>query len=67
MGRHLLQSAFLARFVYGRTGRPLQNYLLRSPYARVCAARWYEGNALEASTIVRLGAGLARHAFGRES
>lgn len=63
MGRHLLQSALLARVVYGRAGRPFQNLLLRSHYARACAARWYDGDPLEPSAIVRLGASLARHAL----
>ena len=61
MGRHLLQSAVLARFVFARAGRPFQDFLLRSPYARAQAARWYEGDPLEPSTIARLGAGLVRH------
>jgi flavin-dependent dehydrogenase len=58
-GRHLLQSAWLARRVYGRLGHPARRYLLRSSYARAAAMRWYRGEALSMSTQLRLGLGLA--------
>lgn len=61
MGRHLLQSAWLAPRVYGKRGRVFQDYLLRSPYAREIAARWYEGQVLGPMTVARLALGLARY------
>lgn len=62
MGRHLLQSAWLAQYVYGKRGMPFQNYLLRSEFAREIAARWYEGQTIGLFTVARLALGLARHA-----
>ncbi len=64
MGRHLLQSAWLAPRVYGKRGKPFQNYLLRSDFAREVAARWYEGQTLGLFTVAKLALGLARHAVG---
>jgi menaquinone-9 beta-reductase len=58
VGRHLLQSAFLAKVVYGRFGRPARKYLLRSTYAREQAMRWYRGDALPMWNQVKLGLGL---------
>jgi flavin-dependent dehydrogenase len=58
IGRHLLQSAFLAKLVYGRFGRPARRYLLRSDYAREQAMRWYRGEALPMWNQVKLGLGL---------
>ena len=58
VGRHLLQSAFLAKVVYGRFGRPARKYLLRSEYAREQAMRWYRGDALPMWNQLKLGFGL---------
>jgi flavin-dependent dehydrogenase len=58
-GRHLLQSAWLARRVYGAFGHPARRYLLRSAYARGAAMRWYRGEQLSILTQLRLGLGLA--------
>jgi flavin-dependent dehydrogenase len=63
VGRHFLQSAWLARRVYGRFGGPARRYLLRSEYARQAAMRWYRGERLSAFTQLRLGLGLAANAF----
>jgi flavin-dependent dehydrogenase len=57
-GRHLLQSAWLARRVYGRFGHPARRYLLQSTYARAAAMRWYRGEKLGMFTQLRLGLGL---------
>ncbi len=62
-GRHLLQSAWLARRVYARVGHPARRYLLRSPYARAAAMRWYRGETLSLPTQLRLGVGLAASLF----
>ncbi len=62
-GRHLLQSAWLARRVYGRLGHPARRYLLRSSYARTAAMRWYRGEALPMSMQLRLGLGLTKSVF----
>jgi flavin-dependent dehydrogenase len=58
MGRHLLQSAFFARRVYG-TFRKARRYLLRSSYARTEAVRWYRGEPLTVGAQLKLGIGLA--------
>lgn len=63
IGRHLLQSAFLARLVYGRFGRPARKYLLRSAYAREQAMRWYRGETLPMTNQLKLGLGLLTAAF----
>jgi flavin-dependent dehydrogenase len=63
MGRHLLQSAWLAPLVYGPRGKPFQDYLLKSDFAREVAARWYEGQTLGLFTVAKLALGLARHAL----
>lgn len=63
LGRHLLQSAWLARRVYGRFGAPARNYLLRSEFARHAAMRWYRGETLSFFTQLQLGLGLLRSAF----
>ena len=62
-GRHLLQSAWLARRVYGKTGEPARRFLLRSSYARAAAMRWYRGETLSLPTQLRLGLGLAASLF----
>jgi flavin-dependent dehydrogenase len=61
IGRHMLQSAWLARRVYGggRLGSPARRLLLHSTFARDAAMRWYNGSSLPWSTKVRLGLGLA--------
>jgi flavin-dependent dehydrogenase len=59
MGRHLLQSAWLARRVYGPRGAPWQKLLVRSSLAREAGARWYEGRPLSLATKLRLAARLA--------
>jgi menaquinone-9 beta-reductase len=65
-GRHLLQSAWLARRVYctRRFGGPARNYLLRSTYARTAAMRWYRGEQLSMVTQLRLGLGLLASSMG---
>ena len=63
MGRHLLQSAFLAKVVYGRLGRPARKYLTRSTYAREQAMRWYRGETLPMTNQLKLGLGLLTAAF----
>jgi menaquinone-9 beta-reductase len=64
IGRHMLQSAWLARRVYSpRTGRPARRLLLRSTFARDAAMRWYRGEGLTWSTKLRLGLGLMRGAL----
>ncbi|MBX3208249.1 MAG: NAD(P)/FAD-dependent oxidoreductase [Labilithrix sp.] len=62
-GRHLLQSAWMVRRVYGRVGHPARRFLLRSGYARRAAIRWYRGENLSTATQLRLGLGLARSLF----
>lgn len=63
IGRHLLQSAVLARLVYGRFGRPARSYLLRSAYAREQAMRWYRGETLPMTNQLKLGLGLLTAVF----
>jgi flavin-dependent dehydrogenase len=63
VGRHLLQSAWLARRVYGRFGFPARKYLLRSSYARDAAMAWYRGETLSLFTQLRLGLGLLASVF----
>jgi flavin-dependent dehydrogenase len=62
-GQHLLQSALLARWVYGPYGAPARHYLLASSYARGAAMQWYCGERLGLGTKLRLGAGLAAAAL----
>ncbi|HSO32459.1 MAG TPA: NAD(P)/FAD-dependent oxidoreductase [Labilithrix sp.] len=63
IGRHMLQSAWLARRVYATKGRPARRLLLRSTFARDAAMRWYRGDSLTWSTKLRLGLGLVRNAL----
>ena len=63
VGRHLLQSAWLAKWVYGRFGSPAVRYLVQSDYARKTALRWYRGEPLSALSQARLAAGLALSAL----
>lgn len=63
IGRHMLQSAWLARRVYGRIGHPARRLLLQSTFARDAAMRWYNGSSLPWPTKLRLGLGLMTHAL----
>lgn len=63
IGRHMLQSAWLARRVYGRAGFPARRLLLRSDYAREAAMRWYHGQSLPYAVQLRLGLGLVTPAL----
>jgi flavin-dependent dehydrogenase len=60
VGRHLLQSAWLARAAYGARGAGWRRFLLRSAHAREAGARWYRGTKLGWPVKARLAAGLAR-------
>ncbi len=62
IGRHMLQSAWLARRVYGRLGHPARRLLLESTFARDAAMRWYNGHSLPWPTKLRLALGLLKHA-----
>ncbi len=62
VGRHLLQSAWLAKNVYSARGEPFRRLLARSPAAREAGARWYHGERLGRWTKAALGARLAREA-----
>ncbi|HEY1691777.1 MAG TPA: NAD(P)/FAD-dependent oxidoreductase [Polyangiaceae bacterium] len=60
MGRHLRQSAWLARRVYASSsGRAWRSFLAREPLAREAGARWYAGERLGWGVKTRLVAGLA--------
>ena len=63
VGRHLLQSAWLAPRVYGPRGKIWRGLLARSPFAREAGARWYQGERLSWAAKVRLVAGLGRSAI----
>lgn len=58
VGRHMLQSAWLARRVYGRFGGAARRYLVGSSFARAQAMRWYRGEELSLFTQLRLAFGL---------
>ncbi len=60
VGRHLLQSAWLAPRVYGQRGRMWRGLLARSDFAREAGARWYKGERLTWTAKSRLVAGLVR-------
>jgi flavin-dependent dehydrogenase len=60
VGRHLLQSAWLARIVYGPRGGPWRRYLARSERARGAGMRWYAGERLSWGEKGELAAGLVR-------
>jgi flavin-dependent dehydrogenase len=64
-GRHLLQSAWMARRVYGPFGRPARKFLLHSDYARAAAMKWYRGESLGWGTNLRLGLGLVASVLPR--
>jgi len=59
VGRHLLQSAWLARRVYGPRGAVWRSFLAREPAALEAGARWYAGERLPWRAKARLGAKLA--------
>jgi flavin-dependent dehydrogenase len=60
VGRHLLQSAWLARHVYrGRGSSAWRAFLAREPLALAAGAGWYAGERLSWSTKARLGGKLA--------
>ncbi len=63
VGRHMLQSAWLARRVYGRRGSGWRAFLAGNTHAREAGARWYAGKplgwALKARLGIRLAASLA--------
>lgn len=59
VGRHLLQSAWLARRVYGPQGASWRAFVAGSALAREAGARWYAGRPLGGSTKARLAVGLA--------
>ena len=63
IGRHMLQSAWLARRVYSRVGRPARRLLLESSFARDAAMRWYAGDSLPWSSKLRLAMSLATRAL----
>jgi flavin-dependent dehydrogenase len=65
VGRHLLQSAWLARVVYGPRGGAWRRYLARSERARGAGMRWYAGERLSWSEKGELAAGLAREIVAR--
>ena len=58
VGRHMLQSAWLARHVYGKRGAGWRRFLVDSSLARAAGALWYDGRALTWGTKMRLAAGL---------
>ncbi len=64
LGRHLLQSAWLARAVYGERGARWRRFLVRSDRAREAGMRWYAGDRLGWMEKARLAVGLARELAG---
>lgn len=54
VGRHLLQSAWLAGRVYGVPGASYRHFLCTSEAARRAGAAWYAGERLAATTKARL-------------
>ncbi|HEY3817434.1 MAG TPA: NAD(P)/FAD-dependent oxidoreductase [Polyangiaceae bacterium] len=59
VGRHLLQSAWLARHVYGARGAAWRAFLAREQAALEAGARWYAGERLGWGAKARLGGKLA--------
>jgi flavin-dependent dehydrogenase len=59
VGRHLLQSAWLARRVYGARGAGWRAFLAREQAALEAGARWYAGESMSWAAKARLGAKLA--------
>jgi flavin-dependent dehydrogenase len=64
VGRHLLQSAWLARRVYGTGGAPWRRFIADNALAREAGARWYAGRPVGWATKTRLGLSLG-HALSR--
>ncbi len=60
VGRHLLQSAWLARRVYGPRGAKWRAFLAQNDAARAAGAGWYAGRPLGWLAKARLGVSLAR-------
>jgi len=60
VGRHLMQSAWLARRVYGPGGAKWRAFLAQDAFAREAGARWYAGSSSTWPTKVRLGIALGR-------
>ncbi|HEY2513885.1 MAG TPA: NAD(P)/FAD-dependent oxidoreductase [Polyangiaceae bacterium] len=60
VGRHLLQSAWLAKVVYGPHGAPWRRFLARRDRAREAGMRWYAGERLGWAAKSRLALGLVR-------
>jgi flavin-dependent dehydrogenase len=59
VGRHMLQSAWLAKRVYGPNGAGWRAFLAKNADARAAGAAWYAGRSLAWATKVRLAARLA--------
>ncbi len=59
VGRHLLQSAWLARRVYGPRGAAWRRFLVHNARARAAGAGWYTGERLSWPDKARLGFWLA--------
>jgi flavin-dependent dehydrogenase len=59
VGRHLLESAWLAKRVYGARGARWRALLASNALAREAGAKWYTGSTLGWRTKVRLGGSLA--------
>jgi flavin-dependent dehydrogenase len=59
VGRHLLESAWLARRVYGPNGAPWRMLLAGNARAREAGATWYAGTPVDWRTKAGLGASLA--------
>jgi flavin-dependent dehydrogenase len=59
VGRHMLQSAWLAQRVYGRRGAAWRSFLARNAHAREAGAGWFSGKKLGWESKLRLGAALA--------
>ncbi|MGD0529605.1 MAG: NAD(P)/FAD-dependent oxidoreductase [Polyangiaceae bacterium] len=59
VGRHLLQSSWLAKRVYGARGATWRAFLAREPAALEAGAHWYAGQRLPWAAKARLGAKLA--------
>jgi flavin-dependent dehydrogenase len=60
VGRHLLESAWLAKRVYGGRGAPWRRLLAGNALAREVGARWYAGSPVGWLEKARLGVSLAR-------
>jgi menaquinone-9 beta-reductase len=54
VAKHLLQSAWIARRVYGPYGEPWRRYLVRSARARAVGVQWYCGEPIPFELRARL-------------